>query len=332
VTTIPYRAWLAGTGHLLPERVLTNHDLEKIVDTSDQWITERTGIKERRIAADGETLADYAVPASENALEMAGIAAEELDLILCATVTPDWHLPASACFIQERLQARKAVAFDLAAGCSGWLYGLGVAEQFVRTGSCRHALVIGAELLSKFIDWQDRTTCILFADGAGAAVVSRAEGNGPSEILGTRMHTNGALTDFISIPGGGAQHPPSEEMLRNRMHYIKMKGQETFKLAVRHLTGVCREVLEEHGRKAEDVKLFVPHQANMRIISAVGDRLKIPRERIVVNVERTGNTSAASIPIALDEANRAGQVSRGDLVLLAAFGAGLTWAATLAVW
>jgi len=332
VPDAPYRSRILGTGHALPGRVLTNHDLEKIVDTSDVWILVWRGLRERRTAAPGETLMDFALPAAHRAIEMAGLEAKEIELIVCATVTPDWHLPAAACFLQDRLGARGAVAFDIQAGCSGFLYGLSVADQFLRAGTYQLALVVGAEVLSKFINWKDRGTCVIFADGAGAVVVGRTEAGSPSRILGTRLHADGSMADYISIPGGGAQHPPDEEMLRQGLHLIHMKGHETFKLAVRYLTDVCEEVLEAHGKKADDVNLFVPHQANLRIMKAVGQRLGIPCERIVVNIDRTGNTSAASIPIALDEANRAGRLRSGDLILLAAFGAGLTWAASLITW
>jgi 3-oxoacyl-[acyl-carrier-protein] synthase-3 len=320
---------ITGTGSALPERVLTNHDLERMVDTSDQWIQERTGIRERRIAEEGDKLSDYAVRAAEAALSAAGLEGPDVDMIVCATVTPDWHLPATACFIQERLGA-KGPAFDLSAGCSGFLYALAAADSFLRTGAARRVLVIGGELLSKYVNWQDRGTCVIFADGAGAVVLERREGE--RGVLETRLHADGRMADFISIPGGGTQHPPSHSMIDEGLHLIHMKGNETFKIAIRSLTSVCREVLEARGLGPKDVDLFVPHQANVRIINAVGDRLGVDADHTYLNIERVGNTSAASIPLALDEAVRAGRVAEGDLLLFAAFGAGLTWGASLVRW
>lgn len=322
-------AKVVGVGSSLPERVLTNQDLEKIVDTSDEWITERTGIRERRIAAEGDKLSDYAVAASRRALDMAGVAASDLDMVICATVTPDWHIPATACFVQSALGA-SCPAFDLSAGCSGFLYGLGMSDALVRAGSARRILLIGGELLSKYINWQDRATCVIFADGAGAVVLEARSGEGG--VLESRLKADGRMADLISIPGGGTVHPPSHAMIDQGLHLIHMKGNETFKLAIRCLTDVSLDVLRSQGLGPADVDLFVPHQANKRIIDAVGDRLGIPAEKTYVNVDRVGNTSAASIPIALDEACRAGRIRPGDHVLLSAFGAGLTWAGALIRW
>ncbi len=323
-------AILSGTGRSVPERILTNADLEKIVDTSDEWITTRTGIKERRIAADDETLSKFAAEAARQALESAGVAPEEVGLLVLATVTPDMPLPATACTVQEILGCVNACAFDLAAGCSGFIYAQSVAKQFVLTGRCKHALVIGAELLSKYVDWTDRTTCVIFADGAGAVLLSA--GSPPRGVLASQMHSDGSMVDFISIPGGGALHPPSQEMIDQRLHFIKMKGNETFKMAVRSIEEVCREVLDQAGLTPDDVDWFIPHQANARIISAVGKRLGMNDERCYINIERYGNTSSGSIPIALDEVVRAGRVREGQIVLMAAFGAGITWAASVARW
>lgn len=323
-------AAITGTGASAPRRVVTNADLARMVDTSDEWITTRTGIRERRVASESETLSQFAVEAGREALEMAGVPARDLDLVLCATVTPDRPVPATSCTIQHQLGAPRAAAFDMAAGCSGFIYALAVADQFVRTGTYRHVLVIGAELLSKFVDWKDRTTCIIFADGAGAALVSRRQGSGG--LLSFSLHSDGSLADFIYVPAGGTQIPPSEASVRERLHYIRMKGNETFKIAVRSLEEVSREVLEACGLTPADVSLMIPHQANRRIIDAVGSRLGVPAERVYVNIERYGNTSAASIPIALDEAVRRGMVKRGDRLLFAAFGAGLTWAAAVLEW
>ena len=324
------RAAVTGTGSALPSRILTNHDLEKMVDTSDEWITTRTGIRERRIAGEGEYLSQYATAAGRKALEMSGVLAEEIDLIVCATVTPDRPLPSTACTIQENLGARRAAAFDLAAGCSGYIYALAVADRFLACGPMRHALVIGGELLSKYVDWQDRTTCIIFADGAGASVLSAKEG--VAGILATSLKSDGSMADFIHIPAGGTMLPTSEKTVAERLHYIRMKGNETFKIAVRSIEDVSREVITASGLKASDIDLYIPHQANRRIIEAVGTRLGLRPDQVYMNIDRVGNTSSASIPIALDEAVRAGRVHPGDILLFAAFGAGLTWGAALLRW
>ena len=324
------RSVIAGTGSHLPENVVTNFDLEKIVDTSNEWILERTGIKERRIAKEGESLVDFSEVASLQALEAAGMEPMDLDFILCGTVTPDYHIPASACFLQDRLGAKKAVAFDLSAGCSGFLFALSIADQYIRSGTASNALIIGAELLSKYINWKDRTTCVIFADGAGA-VVLKAE-RGERGILATRLHSDGEKIDFITIPGGGTMHPPSVDMLEKGYQYIHMRGNETFKLAVRSLTKVSKEVMKEVGVKPEDIALFIPHQANVRIMNAVGRSLDLEPEKVFVNIDKVGNTSAASIPIAVDEAYRTGRIKEGDILLFSAFGSGLTWAASLVRW
>jgi 3-oxoacyl-[acyl-carrier-protein] synthase III len=323
-------AIITGTGMSVPSRVMTNTDLEKIVDTSDEWIQTRTGIRERRIAQSHEAVSQFALGAARNAIEMAGITPDDLDLIICATVTPDAPIPATACLLQHRLGCHRAAAFDMQAGCSGFIYAQSVAKQFIVSGRCRHVLVVGAELLSKFLDWTDRATCVIFADGAGATVMS--EGSLPRGILASALHSDGSMSDFITMEGGGSAHPASEETVAKGMHFIRMRGNETFKIAVRSLEDVSREVLDAAGLTPNDVSWFIPHQANQRIISAVGERLGIPPERCYVNIERFGNTSAASIPIALDEAVRAGKVQRGDIILMAAFGAGLTWAGSAVRW
>jgi 3-oxoacyl-[acyl-carrier-protein] synthase-3 len=314
----------------VPSRVVTNAELEKLVDTTDEWIRTRTGIRERRIAAEGEVVSQFATEASRRALEAAGVPPEDVDLIICATVTPDMPIPATSCTIQVDLGCTKAAAFDMQAGCSGFIYAQSVAKQFILTGRCRNVLVIGAELLSKYLDWSDRSTCVIFADGAGAVLLQA--GDPPRGVLASAMHTDGSMRDLITMPGGGCLHPPSQAMLRDGMQYIRMKGNETFKIAVRAIEEVSREVLDAAGLKPDDVDWFVPHQANMRIIDAVGQRLGIPQERCFVNIEKYGNTSAASIPIALDEAVRAGRVASGQVILMAAFGAGLTWAASVVRW
>lgn len=323
-------AIVSGTGRSVPGKILTNADLEKIVDTSDEWIQTRTGIKERRIALDGEPLSLYATEAGRLALAAAGIAAEEVGLLVLATVTPDMPIPATACKVQHDLGCVNACAFDLSAGCSGYIYAQSVAKQFVLSGRCKHVLVIGAELLSKYVDWTDRATCVIFADGAGATLLSA--GKPPRGVLASAMHSDGSMTDFISLPGGGSLHPPSQSMIDERLHFIKMKGNETFKMAVRCIEDVCREVLAQAGLEPDDVDWFIPHQANSRIINAVGKRLGIGDDRCYINIDRYGNTSAASIPIALDEVVRAGKVRPGQIVLMAAFGAGITWAASVARW
>jgi 3-oxoacyl-[acyl-carrier-protein] synthase-3 len=330
-TPVDIPALITGTGASLPERKLTNFDLEKMVETTDEWIRTRTGISERRVAGEGDSMSQYAVEASRRALEMAGLDAGSVDMIICATVTPDMPIPSTSCLIQDKLGAKRAAAFDLSAGCSGFIYGLSVAHQFIRNGIYRHVVVIGAELLTKYLDWSDRTTCILFADGAGAVVLSRGEEAGRG-ILSSTLHTDGSMFDFITLPGGGVLNPPTERTVKEGLHYIRMRGNETFKIAVRSLEEVCREVLDAAGVPASDVSIFVPHQANHRIISAVGSRLGIEPGRVYVNIDRIGNTSSASIPIALDEANRAGRIRKGDRVLFAAFGAGLTWGAALLRW
>jgi 3-oxoacyl-[acyl-carrier-protein] synthase-3 len=324
------RAVISGTGMSIPDKVVTNHDLEKIVDTSDDWIRTRTGIRERRVAVDGEKVSDFSIRAGRDALEMAGIAPEDVDLIILGTVTPDMPIPATSCTIQRELGCRKAAAFDMQAGCSGFIYAQSVAKQFILSGRCQHVLVIGAELLTKYLDWEDRTTCVIFADGAGAALMSAGEA--PRGVLASAMHTDGNMADFIMMPGGGSAHPASEDTLRERLHFIRMRGNETFKMAVRNLEEVSREVLAAADLTTEDVDWFIPHQANTRIINAVGNRLKIPEDRCYVNIDRYGNTSAASIPIALDEAVRTGRIEEGNVVLMAAFGAGLTWAGSVVRW
>jgi len=308
---------------------MTNADLERVVDTSDEWIKTRTGISQRHIAGPHEKLSDHAVVAAERALEMCGVDAASLDLVLCATVTPDWHLPATACFIQRRIGARCA-AFDLQAGCSGFLYALAVADSFIKAGTARRILVIGGELLSKYLNWRDRATCVIFADGAGAIVIEAQDGE--NGVLATRLHADGTMAEHISVPGLGSEFPASPETLEKGLHLIHMKGNETFRLAIRSLTDVCEEVLRDAGLTLDDVDLFVPHQANQRIIDAVAERLKLPPGKAFVNIDHVGNTSAGSIPIALDEALRSGRVKERDIVLMAAFGAGLTWGSALVRW
>lgn len=323
------KARITGTGSYVPAKVLTNVDLERMVATSDQWIIERTGIRERHLVGPDEACSDLAVKAAERALKAAGLSAAELDLILLATCTGDYPLPATACLVQHRLGATRAAACDLSAACCGFVYALSVADAYVRTGM-RHVLVIGSEVMSAITDWTDRNTCILFGDGAGAAVVSASDGE--RGILSSHLRSDGALCDLIIVPGGGSRNPPSEKVVAERMQFIKMKGNETFKVAVRTLEDIARETLAANKLTVKDLDLYVPHQANARILTAVAGRLGLPLEKMMLNLDRYGNTSAASIPIALDEAVHAGRIKDGSLVMVGAFGAGLTWASALIRW
>ena len=323
-------AGVLGTGSALPEKVITNFDLEKMVETSDQWITERTGIKERRQAAPNETTSSLSVQASRKALEMAGLTARDLDLIICSTISPDMPLPSTAALIQRELGAHGCCAFDLAAACSGFLFGMTVAEQFIRNGSARHVLVIGAELLSRYLDYKDRATCVIFGDGVAAAVFGLA--TPPSGILASELHTEGLYAEHLYIPAGGTAMPASSETVQQRAHYIKMKGNELFKVAVRSLEDVSRRVLDKAKLSPEQIDLFLPHQANQRITDAVRERLGLCSQKVYNNISRVGNTSSASIPICLDECVRSGRLKKGDLVLMSAFGAGVTWGAVLMRW
>jgi 3-oxoacyl-[acyl-carrier-protein] synthase-3 len=324
------RAGVLGTGSALPEKVITNFDLEKMVETSDQWITERTGIKERRQAAPHETTSSLSIQASRKAMEMAGVAAGDLDLIICSTISPDMPLPSTAAFIQSELGARSCCAFDLAAACSGFLFGMTVAEQFIVNGTAKHVLVIGAELLSRYLDYKDRATCVIFGDGVAAAVLGPV--TPPSGILAAELHTEGLYADHLYIPAGGTARPASCETVQQGGHYIKMRGNELFKVAVRSMEEVSRRVLEKAQVSADQIDLFIPHQANQRITEAVRERLGVVSQKVYCNISRVGNTSSASIPICLDECVRNGGLKKGDLILMAAFGAGVTWGAVLMRW
>ncbi len=321
---------ILGTGAALPEKVITNFDLEKMVDTSDRWITERTGIKERRQAAPDETTSTLSVKAAKKALEMAGIKPKQLDLIICSTISPDMPLPATASIIQRELGAGTCCAFDLAAACSGFLFGLTVVDQFIKTGKSKYALVIGAELLSRYLDYQDRSTCVIFGDGVAAGVLGAV--NSSSGILASEVHTNGAFADHLYIPAGGTARPATCETVQGREHFIKMRGNELFKVAVRSLEEVSRRVMEQANVQPGEIDLFIPHQANMRITDAVRERLGLPAEKVYSNINRVGNTSSASIPICLDECVRSGRIKKGDLILMSAFGAGVTWGSVLMRW
>jgi len=324
------RTRIIGTGSYLPKRVLTNKDLENMVDTSDEWIVSRTGISERRIAEDGEATSDMGTQAAWKALEMAGICPEDLDMIIVSTVSPDMFFPSSACFIQSNLRARKAYAFDLSAACSGFIYALEVADALIKRKGYKYALVVGSEKLSMHVDWKDRNTCIIFADGAGAVVLSPMEGD--RGIISTHLHSDGSLGNLLYVPAGGSRRPASAATLEENLHCIKMQGNETFKIAVRSLEEVVIEALKFNNISPSEIDLMIPHQANLRIIEAIAKRLKVPMEKVYVNIHKYGNTSAASIPIALDEANREGRIKEGDLILMNAFGGGMTWSACLARW
>lgn len=323
-------ARVTGTGSYLPERIMTNHDLEKMVDTNHEWIVARTGIEERRIVADNECTSDMAVKAAERAMAMAGISAGQIDLIVMGTITGDYPWPATACVVQARLGASNAFAYDLSAACSGFLYALSSANDFIRSGHGKTALVIGAETLSRAIDWTDRNTCVLFGDGAGAVVLQADEGE--QGILSCHLHSDGNYLELLYQPGFGARHPASIEGLTAKLPFLKMQGNEVFKVAVRSLTEVSLEALSANGYTSSDVKLFVPHQANRRILEATAKRLHLTEQQTFINVHKYGNTSGATIPVALDEANRQGLLNSGDLVLSAAFGGGFTWASALLRW
>lgn len=324
------RARIVGTGHSYPEGILTNADLEKMVETSDDWITTRTGIKQRRKAAPGEYTSMFAVRAAKQAIERAGLQPSDIDLLLCATVTPDQILPSTGCIIQAELGANKAAAMDIVAACSGFLYGLTIADTMIRGGQSKHALVIGAEILTQYVDYSDRQTCVLFGDGAGAAVL--AASNGDCGILSARIRSDGRYEEQLFSPGGGTRKPPSAETLAAGDHFFKMKGNELFKVAVRSMADISKEVLEDAGLKPEDLKLFIPHQANQRITDAVANKLNVESERVYSNIAMHGNTSSASIPIGLDECVETGRISEGDLVLMASFGGGVTWGGVLMRW
>lgn len=323
---------ILGTGSYAPERVLTNDDLAHMVETSDEWIRSRSGIRERRIAAANETTSDMGVVAAKRALDDAGLTAADIDLLVVATITPDTPMPACACYMQHKLGIpTSAACFDLNAACSGFVYALDTACAMLESGRYRKALVVGVEKLSSVIDWQDRTTCVLFGDGAGASVIGVVEQPGRG-LLGTRLGAFGEGADLLYISHGGSRSPSTPESIVARDHCIRMKGKEVFKLAVRGMDEAARDILEQHHLRADQISLVIPHQANLRIIEAISEYLELPMDRFFVNVDRYGNTSAASIPIALDEARRSGRIKPGDLTLLVAFGAGLTYGSALIRW
>ena len=323
-------ATIVGTGMYVPDRVLTNQDLERMVDTSDQWIIERTGIRERRIAGPDQASSDMALIASHRALEAARIGPEDIDQIIVATTTPDRILPSCACTLQAKLGASRAAAYDMFAACTGFVYGLGLARGLIGSRLAENVLVVGVEKLSSIVDYTDRNTCVLFGDGAGAAVVRPCAGG--EGILSVAMRSDGDLGEVLEVPSGGSRQPTSEETVRDRGHFIRMRGKELFRVAVRSMEESVRQALQEAGLTAADIDLVIPHQANQRIIDAMRERLGLPREKVVMNIERYGNTSSASIPISLDEMVREGRIKPGDCVAFVAFGGGVTWGATLMRW
>ena len=326
----PRSVHIVGTGSYVPDRVVTNADLEKMVDTTDEWITTRTGIKERRLAPDYICTSDLAVEAARRAMDQAGINAEEIDLIICATITPDMPFPATACIIQHKLGAKRAAGFDIEAACSGFLFGMEIGQQFITSGTYNTVLVIGAEKLSTIVDWQDRNTCVLFGDGAGAAILrSRGDEHG---ILTTCMGADGSQADILLMPAGGSKFPASKESVSAGMHHLKMSGKEVYKQAVIAMQTAAEEALRKCNLTIADIQCESPHQANSRIIEALADRLGAPMEKVYMNLQRYGNMSAASVAVALDEAAREGRFHRGDLILLVVFGSGLTWAACVIQW
>ena len=324
------RSRVVGTGSAVPERVLSNRDLEKMVDTTDEWITTRTGIKERRIASSDEFTSTLATRAALNALDMAGIDPAELDMIVVATVTPDYPFPSTAALLQNNIKAVNASAFDISAACSGFIYAASIVDKFIKSGTVKNALVVGAEVLSRIVDWSDRNSCLLFGDGAGAVVLQADKG--ASGILDTFMMSDGSNWELLYQPAPGNRNPASYQVVDERLAFIRMQGNEVFKLAVRAMEDAANKVLSAGNMTPADVDLFIPHQANRRIIDAIGKRLGIPDDKVYVNIERFGNTSSASIPIALDEANRRGLIKPDDLLLLDAFGGGMAWGAVTIRW
>jgi len=327
---MPRYAHVTGWGMAVPEKVLTNADLAKLVDTNNEWIIDRTGIRERRIASDDQTTASLATDAALKALEMANLEPRDVDLVIVSTSSPEHLFPATACLVQDRIGAEKAGAFDLSAACSGFIYALNIAAQMVRTGAVGNALVIGAETLSRIVDWQDRNTCILFGDGAGAFVLQASDV--PGGVLSAVMRSDGSGGDSLSVPAGGSRYPTTAATVANRMHYIQMNGREVYRFATRVMSQATQEAVRIAKLQMDDIRLIIPHQANQRIIEAAARQLDIPMDRVMLNVGSYGNTSTASIPIATCEAIQAGRLGSGDKVVFVGFGAGLTWGAAVVQW
>lgn len=326
------QARITSIGSYVPERVVTNEDMMNIVDTTDEWITTMTGIKQRHFCSDDEACSDLAYRASVIALERASVAPEDVDCIIVGTATSDMAFPSTACLTQEKLGAKNAMAFDVTAGCAGFICGLSVASNFIKAGQYKTVLVIGSEALSKFMDFQDRTTCVLFGDGAGAAVVEASDDSEQSRILSTYLKSDGSYGESLKLPAGGSRNPASEETVKKRMHYIHMDGQTTFKMAIRCMAQASNYVLQEQGMTVDQMRLLFPHQANWRIIEALVKRLGTTIDEIVPSIQKYGNTSAASIPLSIDDALSAGMLQKGDLILLTAFGAGYAWGASIVRW
>ncbi len=327
---MPLQSKISGTGSYLPEKSLDNFKLEKMVDTTDEWITERTGIKKRHVVSKGEVTSDLCLRASRRALRSAGVKASELDMIIVTTMSGDMPMPSTASILQGKLGAKNAAAFDVNAACSGFIYGLSIADSFIRSGSSKKLLLVSGEVNSKFLNWEDRSTCVIFGDGAGAVVMQPTTGK--RGVLSTRIFSNGELWDLITLPGGGSKHPPTEKSIKKKLHFVHMKGNETFRVAVKTLAKLVVDTLKADKIKASQLALLIPHQANIRIIQATAKRLGLSMDKVFVNLDKYGNTSSASIPIALDEAVRSGRVKQGDYILLEAFGSGLTWGSSLIRW
>ena len=324
------RSQIIGTGSYVPERVLTNADLEKLVDTTDQWIVERTGIRERRVAADGEATSDMGAVAARRALEMAGVRPEEVDLIIVGTISPDMPLPSAAAFVQAKIGAKNAAAFDISAACAGSLFGLSIADKFIASGQYKRILVLGVELLTRLMDWTDRNTCILFGDAAGAMLLAPSEGE--RGLLSTHLHTDGTLAEILCIPGGGSRRPVTETTIKEKLHFVHMNGREVYKVAIRSLSDAFGEALEHNQLRPGDLQHVIAHQANLRILEAVLKRFEIPLSKCWLNLEKYGNTSSASLPMTLDEANRAGKLKAGDLIAMMAIGGGMAWGSAVVRW
>ncbi|MDE0570203.1 MAG: ketoacyl-ACP synthase III [Verrucomicrobiales bacterium] len=324
---------ISGTGSYVPEKILTNHELEAIVDTSDEWIRSRTGIKERRIASDTQSTSDLATEAAKAAMEDANVSGEDIDLIIVATISPDAFFPATACYVQKNIGATNSLCFDVSAACSGFLYAMQIAESLILSGQRKTALIIGAEKLSSMVDWEDRNTCVLFGDGAGSAILTVDENNDKGrKLLSSSLGSDGRQTDILHVPGGGSACPITLENADQKLNTIRMQGREVYKYAVNAMRRAAEDALQKYGLSSEDVDMVIPHQANLRIIEAITDRMSIPKEKTFINLTKYGNTSAAAIAIALDEANKTKSINEGDIVLLVAFGAGLTWASYLLKW
>ncbi|MBU4346509.1 MAG: ketoacyl-ACP synthase III [Candidatus Omnitrophica bacterium] len=320
---------IIGVGEYLPSKILTNADLEKMVDTSDEWITTRSGIKQRRLVAKGEAASDLAIKAAKGALKGARLKPHDLDLIIVATITPDMQFPSVACILQDALSAKDAICFDISAACAGFVYAIVIAQQFIAAGTCKNALVVGVEVLSTITDWQDRNTCVLFGDGAGAAVLAPVKSGG---ILSGYLGSDGSKKGLLMLPGGGSRNPTSQQTLNKRLHYLKMKGNELFKLAIMTMTKAAQQALKQAGLKCSDLDIIIPHQANVRILMAVAKKLGVSKDKVYMNIEKYGNMSSASTATALCEAVKEGRVKKGDIVLLDAFGAGLVWGACIIEW